>query len=82
MLCIFLMVGDKHCKLGATKNSKQCKTHNYYVKKSKVSPCKECGKGTFAKYQVCFGCGAHKIRLKKWYDYIVECRKFRRIDIS
>ena len=33
MLCTFLMIGDKHCKLGATKNSKYCKIYNYNVKK-------------------------------------------------
>ena len=82
MLCEFLMVGDKHCKLKATKNSNYCKIHNYNAKKSKVYKCKLCNKGTFAKYQVCSKCDAHKIRLKKRYEYIAECRKFRHIDIS
>ena len=42
----------------------------------------KCGRGTYAKYQVCVKCGAHKIRLKHKYMYIVECNRLRQIDVS
>ena len=85
MECEFLKVGDHEpCHSKSTRNSPYCKLHNYLMKTSKVKSCIVCGKGTYAKYQVCVGCGAHKIRLKHRYaevvkPFIVETQRLRNI---
>ena len=83
MECAFIKVANhKPCQLKPTRNSNYCKVHNYLMKKSKVLPCKKCGKGTYAKYQICAKCGAHKIRLQHRYMYVVECQRLRDINID
>ena len=87
MECAFLKVGNHElCHSRSTKNSKYCKLHNYLMKKSKVKPCIKCGNGTYAKYQTCVPCGAHKVRLlHRYYEvvkpFVEECRRLGRIDI-
>ena len=52
------------------------------MKKSKVIPCINCGRGTYAKYRVCVDCGASKIRLRHRYIYVVECQRLRDVNID
>jgi len=86
MECAFMKVGNhESCHSKPTTNSKYCKLHNYLMKKSKVKPCTNCGNGTYAKYQICVPCGAHKVRLLHRYYEVVkpfesECRRLRNID--
>ena len=68
MECTFTKVGNhESCHSKTTKKSTYCRLHNYLIKTSQVKPCIQCGKGTYAKYQICVACGAHKIRLKHRY---------------
>ena len=85
--CKFLKIGNhKACENQSTKNSDFCARHNYVMKTSKAKPCQKCGLGTFAKYQVCTGCGAANVRtLKRYYgikDYNAEACRMRQIVIS
>ena len=83
MECAFLKVANhKPCQSKPTKRSKYCKLHNYLMKKSKVIPCINCGRGTYAKYRVCVDCGASKIRLRHRYIYVVKCQRLRDINID
>ena len=83
MECAFLKVANhKPCQSKPTKTSKYCKLHNYLMKKSKVVPCINCGRGTYAKYRVCVDCGASKIRLKHRYIYVVERQRLWNINID
>ena len=88
MECTFLKVGAQMpCTLKSTKNSKYCKMHNFLNKNSKVKPCLICGKGTYAKYQVCVSCGAQRIRLNHRYHevykpFVNECKRLRNIELD
>ena len=88
MECTYLKVGArKPCTLKPTTNSKYCKMHNFLIKNSQVKPCLVCGKGTYAKYQVCVPCGAQRIRLYHRYHevckpFVNECRRLRNIELD
>ena len=70
------------CQSTPTKRSKYCALHNRLVKNSKVVPCINCGRGTYAKYRVCTDYGAENVWMKHWLIYLIECRGLRRIDIN